>query len=403
MLLVALCVATPMRLSAQEERVDMVPINAMDHLYNNPERWSGSHFTEPRSTYERLYFTIGGEVGTMWNYFDELDNSRVGVNGFLRVGYQLAPVHSLEFGLLYGEMEGGESYRGLDLSYLFDITAYASRLETPRRWQLLYKSGVEVGLNRPTPLALSSALRLQYNLSPGVGLYLEPKISGYLSPSSSNYNANSYYRTNTFTSISVGAAFDIDACLADCVVALKSNLLYDLVAAPNIALEVPMGDRWSVAGEWIFPWWTTCNSDAEDNPRNTYQLLNGNLELKYWLGDRSRRDLLTGWSVGLYAGGGLYDLEYETKGYQGEFFIASGVMCGFAHPINSSRSLRLEYSLGVGFLQTDYRYYEEHYGVNGEWHTIHMLSGRYSWIGPTSAKVSLVWLLNSRDKRGGVQ
>lgn len=112
---------------------------------------------------------------------------------------------------------------------------------------------------------------------------------------------------------------------------------------------------------------------------------------------------MTGWYAGLYAGGGLYDFEYEAKGYQGEFFIAAGIDAGFAHTINKSGTLRMEYSLGLGYLKTDYRYYESLYDIDSKWHPIRQQNGTYTWIGPTRARVSLVWLLNRKVEKGGAQ
>ena len=37
--------------------------------------------------------------------------------------------------------------------------------------------------------------------------------------------------------------------------AIKTNLLYDALSAVNLEIEVPVGKRWSVAAEGIFPWW----------------------------------------------------------------------------------------------------------------------------------------------------
>ncbi len=178
------------------------------------------------------------------------------------------------------------------------------------------------------------------------------------------------------------------------LLALKTNLLYDVVTALNVELEVPVGQRWSIAGEWVFPWWSS--SWDEDSKRNCFQLLNGNLEGKYWFGDRTARPVMTGWHVGLYAGGGLYDLERNKNGYQGDFFIAAGLSGGYAHTINKSGNLRMEYSVAVGYMKTDYDKYAEHWGIDNSWHTIRQESGNYTWIGPTRARVSLVWMLNRK-------
>ena len=36
---------------------------------------------------------------------------------------------------------------------------------------------------------------------------------------------------------------------------MKTNLLYDLGSAVNAGIEIPMRERWSLAMEWVFPWW----------------------------------------------------------------------------------------------------------------------------------------------------
>ncbi len=186
--------------------------------------------------------------------------------------------------------------------------------------------------------------------------------------------------------------------------AIKTNLLFDAVTALNVEVEVPIGDRWSVAGEWIFPWWES--NWGESSNRNCFQMLNGNIEGKYWFGDRTNRPVMTGWSLGLYAGGGYYDFEYHKEGYQGEFFLAAGLSAGYAHTINKKGNLRMEYNLGVGYLQTNYRYYEEYWGggVDEAWQTIRQYNGKYSWLGPTRARISFVWLLNTtKQVKGGQQ
>lgn len=166
--------------------------------------------------------------------------------------------------------------------------------------------------------------------------------------------------------------------------AIKTNLLFDLATALNVEVEVPIGSRWSVAGEWIFPWWLW------GDKQNCLQVLSGNLEGRYWLGNRNKHALLTGWFVGLYTGAGLYDLELKRKGYQGEFFIAAGVSGGYAHSIG--KNIRMEYSLGIGYLNTKYREYDAKFKDDDRWHLFRSKNGTFSWFGPTRIKVSLVWM-----------
>lgn len=179
------------------------------------------------------------------------------------------------------------------------------------------------------------------------------------------------------------------------IIALKTNMLFDAALMPNVEIEVPIGKRWSVNGEYLFPWWVT-----KDN-RYCLQILSGTLEGKYWFGNprnRQRRKALTGQFIGLYAGAGEYDLQWKESGYQGEFFIAAGVSYGWVTEI--ARNLNIEMSIGVGFLRTNYR----HYHPIDDYRTLlWQENGKYTWLGPTKAKVSLVWVLNGKVRKGGTR
>ena len=170
--------------------------------------------------------------------------------------------------------------------------------------------------------------------------------------------------------------------------AVKTNLLFDAALMPNIELEVPIGKRWSLNGEYMFPWWLI-NDD-----RYCLQILMGGLEVRYRPGKRSGRDVLTGHFIGLYAGGGKYDLQWAKNGYQGEFFIAAGVSYGYAHSI--ARNLRLEYNIGIGMLRTDYRHYHSR---DNHRTLLWQENGEYTWLGPTKLKISLVWLITGKNKK----
>ncbi|WP_303179001.1 DUF3575 domain-containing protein [uncultured Butyricimonas sp.] len=182
--------------------------------------------------------------------------------------------------------------------------------------------------------------------------------------------------------------------------AIKTNLLYDVLSAANLEIEVPIGKQWSVAAEGIFPWWKASRADW------TMQLLAGHATVKYWFGDRDAQEVLTGWNIGLYGGVGKYDLQFFDKdGEQGDFFDA-GIQGAYAHKIG--KCFRMEYSLGVGYLQRDSKKYDK---ANNTMHgDIKVFRypwevKRRQWFGPTSAKISLVWLLNKKTvkKEGGVK
>ena len=172
------------------------------------------------------------------------------------------------------------------------------------------------------------------------------------------------------------------------VFAVKTNLLYDVTTAINLGLELPIGERLSLIGEFVMPWWLL------ENKQYALQVVNANLETRVWYGDRSDRPHLTGWFTGIYAGGGYFDVEWGDKGYQGEFFVSTGIKVGYAHTIGKKGNLRMEYSIGGGYFSTSYSEYAPLLGLDDEWHLLRQRSGNYTWIGPTRLNVSLVWLLH---------
>ena len=167
------------------------------------------------------------------------------------------------------------------------------------------------------------------------------------------------------------------------VLAVKNNLLYDLALAPNLEVEIPVGKRWSLNAEYKCPWWLNSKHDF------CYQLLSGGVEGRCWLGNRQKRNRLTGHFIGLYAEGGIYDFQWKGDGYRGDYYGAAGVTYGYARQL--ARHFSLEFSLGIGYLTTEYKKYTPYEGD-----IIWTNSGRYNFIGPTKAKVSLVWLITTK-------
>ncbi len=180
--------------------------------------------------------------------------------------------------------------------------------------------------------------------------------------------------------------------------ALKTNLLYDVATVLNVELEVPIADRWSVAGEWTFPWWIWDNDDL-DSKRHRIQAKIATLEGKYWFGNRDLKPKMTGWSAGVYGTLGSFDFEKDRKGIQSKDLWSAGLTGSYAHTINRSGSLRMEYSLGLGFMKTKYKEYTSEYDPeNGWWQAFRDATKETKWFGPTRARVSLVCMIHSKRK-----
>ena len=178
------------------------------------------------------------------------------------------------------------------------------------------------------------------------------------------------------------------------ILALKTNLLFDLATAVNAELEIPVGKRLSVAGEIIFPDWV-------DRRTNKYcmQASIKTVEVKGWLRKPGNDDVLTGWYAGVYGQWGNFDFQPFTQmGWRVYNGWAAGISAGYAHSINRKGNLRLEYGLGLAYARADYRKYERNAEdgkliTRDDWHYNTVLFPTL-----TKAKVSLVWLINGRFK-----
>ncbi len=169
------------------------------------------------------------------------------------------------------------------------------------------------------------------------------------------------------------------------VMAVKTNLLYDLIATPNVELEFPLAkDRFSIAAEYQFPWFHARNDSW------CHQMLYGGIEGRVWFGDRSMKPSLSGHFAGVYAGGGVFDFERNNKGYQCQGFFSAGLTYGYSFAIH--KSLRIETSISAGYIGAKYEHYQ---AVEDGKFLVWQHDGKLSYFGPTKAKVSLVWTINS--------
>lgn len=192
--------------------------------------------------------------------------------------------------------------------------------------------------------------------------------------------------------------------------ALKSNILFDALLAPNIEVEVALGrrQRWSIMAEVWCPWWRFGHNSAGDaNPyrrtdqrptRHSYQLLTVGIEGRYWLAPRcdAARPTLTGAFIGVYAAGGKYDLGYDSEGRQGEF-TSFGISGGYSWPI--SRHWNLELSAALGYIGGPQVRYQNEFDDARLIYRSHQ--DHWHYFGPTKAKVSFVWLIGAKSKKGG--
>lgn len=184
---------------------------------------------------------------------------------------------------------------------------------------------------------------------------------------------------------------------------VKTNMLYDLLALPNVGVEFYLGRNWSVTADWVYGWWNS-------NRRHRYwRAYGGEIAVRHWFGRAAEAKPLTGHHLGLYGQLLTYDFEFGGKGQiAGEPgkplwsnpSYAAGVEYGYSLPI--TRVLNIDFTLGVGYLGG--KYYE-YIPLDG--HYVWQATKRRHWFGPTRAEVSLVWLLGrgnvNKIRKGGAR
>lgn len=167
------------------------------------------------------------------------------------------------------------------------------------------------------------------------------------------------------------------------IFAPRMNLL---VPGFNIGVEVPIKDNWSVGADAYFPWL------LDKGNRWCVELLGGFVDARYWFpGNKykwSRTEKLQGHAVGIYAGAGMYDMQWKRNGAQGEF-IDFGVDYTFALPLADNK-LRMEFNIGLGLLRTWYRPYYTSSDYADLIKEPGIKFNATNFIGPTRASVSLV-------------
>lgn len=160
--------------------------------------------------------------------------------------------------------------------------------------------------------------------------------------------------------------------------ALSTNLLYYAALMPNLEAQWRINRRWTIAVDGDVAWWS--------KDLRKYRLAVITPEVRYRV--LPRRDEWHGMYVGIFTGGGWYDLENGGNGYKGEGLI-TGVSVGYLWPI--AKRLSLEAGLGVGYMYTRYK---EYMPIGG--HFLYQRTKDLNYFGPLKLKLSLVWRFGHR-------
>ena len=179
---------------------------------------------------------------------------------------------------------------------------------------------------------------------------------------------------------------------------MRTNLLMLGVGTPNLQLEWSLGhkDKWSLNLEGAWSWWTFSHNAYAN------EFIYGSIELRRWLGRRWRRHTLSGWHVGLAAGGGYGDVEWKSKGYQGEM-ISGFLNIGYQARFGRRKQWAFDAGIGLGYVYAPYRRYdgstlfpvgkEQRYDDHLMWRE----TNRLNWIGTPHVNLSIGYVFNQKN------
>ena len=165
--------------------------------------------------------------------------------------------------------------------------------------------------------------------------------------------------------------------------ALKTNLLYDAVTALNAEVEVPIGKRFSVMVEDVFPWWKA----GPNGNKYCLQMWTMSVEPRWWFYRKGMNDKLQGHFVAPYVMSGKYDLQWDTSICYRGYGWSAGLTYGYSMPL--CKWLNMEFSMSIGYLSASY----QHYQPSPDYEHLYkdpVNAGRMTYVGPTKVKVSLV-------------
>lgn len=154
---------------------------------------------------------------------------------------------------------------------------------------------------------------------------------------------------------------------------LRANLLRWATLTPDLGLEWRIRPSWGIAVNGSWTSWTMCNNAFR------YALWEVMPEVRWYVGEKRA------WYVGAMFKTGQFDYKVTETGRQGDL-MGGGITGGYQLRLN--KTLNIDFSLGLGYLNADYEKYEVIDGVR-----VSQGTKTEGWWGPINVGVSLVWKL----------
>ena len=154
---------------------------------------------------------------------------------------------------------------------------------------------------------------------------------------------------------------------------LRANLLRWATLTPDLGVEWRICPSWSIAVNGSWTSWTWSDKDRR------YALWKVAPEVRYYIGEKKA------WYLGAMFKAGQFNYKLSETGKQGDL-MGGGITAGYQLRLN--KALTLDFNLGLGYLNADFKKYEVIDGVR-----VRCGNETKDWWGPINAGVTLVWKL----------
>lgn len=170
-------------------------------------------------------------------------------------------------------------------------------------------------------------------------------------------------------------------------VALKTNLLHDLLLTPDFGVEVRLPGNFSASAEGVWAWW------SDDSRHHCWRIYGGRVQARYWLGEKASERSLTGHHLSVYGSVHSFDFEFGKGHGRQTPDVMWGVGVGYGYSWKIAERLNIELGALVGYAEGVVTKYDAQCGL-------HVCTGRevHRYFGLTDICVSLVWFPGKKTK-----
>ena len=170
---------------------------------------------------------------------------------------------------------------------------------------------------------------------------------------------------------------------------IKTNMLYDIAALPNIGAEFYLGGNFSIAANYAHAWW------AKEEKHFYWRYCCADASIRWWFGKPARIKPLQGHHLGVNYQILTYDFQLGKTGImagmpKGNLVDRANhiVALEYGYSLPIARRLNLDFNVGFGY---HWGLFEEYDAVDG--HSVWQATKRRQYFGPTKLEISLVWLI----------